>query len=99
MVTDGEIPQPSERILERLRGAHEELGLEVGAALLPCGGLGFLGLVSQLSRRRAKVPGLGADADGWRPRPALPTPPCLLPKLWPTCSACRRCTVCWLGTA
>lgn len=34
MVTDGEIPQPSEQVLERLAAAHEELGLEVGAILL-----------------------------------------------------------------
>lgn len=76
MVTDGEIPQPSEQILERLRGAHEELGLEVGAAVLPCVGLGFLGLVRRL-------PGLQADAAGWRPRPALPTPRFSYPSFGP----------------
>lgn len=30
MVTDGEIPQPSDAVLDQLRAAHDELGLEVG---------------------------------------------------------------------
>ncbi|KAI7839236.1 hypothetical protein COHA_006934 [Chlorella ohadii] len=34
MVTDGEIPQPSEQVLERLAAAHEELGLEVHGLLV-----------------------------------------------------------------
>lgn len=34
MVTDGEIPQPNEDILEKLGAAHEELGLEVHGLLV-----------------------------------------------------------------
>lgn len=34
MVTDGEIPQPSEAILSRLAAAKEQLGLEVHGLLV-----------------------------------------------------------------
>lgn len=34
MVTDGEIPQPNEDVLARLRAAHETLGLEVHGLLV-----------------------------------------------------------------
>lgn len=34
MVTDGEIPQPSEEILSRLAAAHDTLGLEVHGLLV-----------------------------------------------------------------
>lgn len=33
-VTDGEIPQPSEDILARLKAGHEQLGLEVHGLLV-----------------------------------------------------------------